>query len=59
MFDVHASLKSNDEFDQNHNRFSKFVLGIQSQASNFTVQSELDQFPLIITIITSSVNFRL
>ena len=42
------SFKSNSEFDKIHTRFCKYVLG---------VFSELGQFPLIITSITSCLNF--
>ena len=40
-------------------RFSKYVLGVHSKASNFAVISELGQLPLIISILTSCINFWL
>ena len=42
MFDM--SLKCYNEFDKIFTRFSKYVLGVHSKASNFDVYSELDQF---------------
>ena len=38
-------------------RFSKYVLGVHSKASNFGAYSELRQFPLIISVISSCINF--
>ena len=32
-------------------------LGVHSKASNFAVYSELGQFPLIISVIASVINF--
>ena len=49
--------KSNTEFDKIHARFCKYVLGVHSKACNFAVFSELGQFPLLITILTSCLNF--
>ena len=57
MFEM--SLKSFNDFDKIVTRFSKFVLGVHSKASNFAVFSELGQFPLIISEIASCVNFWL
>ena len=57
MFDM--SFKCYNEFDKIFIRFSKFVLGVHSKASNFGVLSELGQFPLIISVITSCINFWL
>lgn len=51
------SFKSNNEFDKVHTRFCKYLLGTHSKASNFAVHSELGQFPLLITILTSCLNF--
>ena len=48
LFDL--SFKSHSEFDKIHTRFCKYVLGGHS---NFAIFSELGQFPLIITSITS------
>lgn len=53
------SFKSTNDFDKVHTRFCKFVLGTHSKASNFAVYSELGQFPLLITILTSCLNFWL
>ena len=47
--------KGQNEFDKIFTRFSKYVLGVHSKASNFAVFSELGQFPLIISIIASCV----
>ena len=55
MFDT--SFKSLNEFDKIFTRFLKYVLGVHSKASNFAVYSELGQFPLIISVITSCINF--
>ena len=51
------SLKSFNEFDKAFVRFLKYVLGVHSKASNFGFLSKLGQFPLIISIITSCINF--
>lgn len=53
------SLKSNSEFDKVFIKFCKYVLGVQSKACNFAVFSELGQFPLLISILTSCINFWL
>ena len=55
MFDM--SFKGFNEFDKIYTRFSKFVLGVHSKASNFAVYIELGQFPLIISVIASVINF--
>ena len=57
MFDM--SLKCYNEFDKIFTRFSKYVLGVHSKASNFGVYCELGQFPLIISFIASCINFWL
>lgn len=57
MFDI--SFKGRNEFDKIFTRFSKFVLGVHSKASNFAVLSELGQYPLIISAIVSCINFWL
>ena len=57
MFDI--SLKSNCEFDKVNTRFCKYVLGVNSKACNFAVISELGQFPMLISILTSCINFWL
>ena len=57
MFDM--SLKCYNEFDKIFTRFSKYVLGVHSEASSFGVYSELDQFPLIISVIVSCIKFWL
>ena len=46
MFEI--TFKGHNEFDKIFSRFSKFVLGVHSKASNFAVLSELGQYPLII-----------
>ena len=51
------SFKCFNEFDKIYTRFSKYVLGVHSKASNFAVYSELGQFPLIISVIASVINF--
>ena len=51
------SFKSNTEFDKVHARFCKYVLGVHSKACKFAVFSELGQFPLLITTLTSCRNF--
>lgn len=57
IFDI--SIKGQNEFDKIFMRFSKFVLGVHSKASNFAVLSELGQYPLIISAIVSCINFWL
>ncbi|MCU7801431.1 MAG: hypothetical protein KZQ70_15200, partial [gamma proteobacterium symbiont of Lucinoma myriamae] len=57
MFEL--TLKNTNEFDKIYMRFCKHVLGVHSKASNFAVISELGQFPLIISTITSCINFWL
>ena len=47
MFEL--PLKNTNEFDKIYMRFSKYVLGFHSKASNFAVISELGQLPLIIS----------
>ena len=37
--------KGQNDFDKSFTRFSKFVLGVHSKASNFAALSELDQYP--------------
>ena len=51
MFEM--SFKGHNEFDKIFTRFSKYVLGVHSKASNFAVLSELGQLPLIVSIIAS------
>ena len=51
------SFKSNTELDKIHARFCKYVLGVHSKACNYAVFSELGQFPLLITTLTSCLNF--
>ena len=53
------SFKGHNEFDKIHTRFCKSVLGAHSKTSNFAVYSELGQIPLVISIISSSINFWL
>ena len=53
------SLKCYNEFDKIFTRFSKYILGVHSEASDFGVYSELGQFPLIISVIASCINFWL
>ncbi|MCU7801324.1 MAG: hypothetical protein KZQ70_14625 [gamma proteobacterium symbiont of Lucinoma myriamae] len=57
MFDM--SFKGFNDFDKIFTRFSKYVLGVHSKASNFAAFSELGQYPLIISVITSCINFWL
>ena len=57
MFEM--SFKGHNEFDMIFTRFSKYVLGVHSKASNFAVLSELGQLPLIVSIIASCINFWL
>ena len=45
-----------NEFDKINTRFCKSVLGVHSRSSNFAVYSELGQIPLVISIISSSIN---
>ena len=51
------SFKCFNEFDEIYTRVSKYVLGADSKASNFAVYSELGQFPLIISVISSTIKF--
>ena len=55
MFDM--SFKSNGEFEIIFTRFSKYVLGVHSKATNFAVYIELGQFPMLISIIARCINF--
>ena len=57
MFEV--TFKGQNEFDKIFTRFSKFILGVHSKASNFAVQSELGQYPLVISALVSCINFWL
>ncbi|MEW8545934.1 MAG: reverse transcriptase family protein, partial [Candidatus Thiodiazotropha sp.] len=57
MFEL--SLKSSSEYDKLYIKFCKYLLGVHSKACNFAVLSELGQYPLLITILTSSINFWL
>ena len=54
IFDM--SFKGTNEFNKILTRFSKYILGVRSKASNFYVYSELGLFPMIITVIMSCVN---
>ena len=51
------SFKCKNEFDKNFTRFSKYVLGVHSKATNFAVFSELSQFPMLISVIARCINF--
>ena len=51
------SFKSNIELNKIHARFCKYVLGVHSKACNYAVFSKLGQFPLLITTLTSCLNF--
>ena len=53
------TFKGQNEFDKIFTRFSKFVLGVHSKASNFTVLSELGQYPLVLSALVSCINFWL
>ena len=55
MFDM--SFKCNNEFDKFFTRFSKYVLGVNSKATNFAVFSELGQFSMLISVIARCINF--
>ena len=55
MFDM--SFKCNNEFDKIFTRFSKYVLGVDSKATNFAVSSDLGQFPMLISVIAKCINF--
>ena len=55
MFEI--TFKGQNEFDKIFTRVSTFVLGVHSKASNFAVFSELGQYPLIIAVIVSCINF--
>ena len=55
MFDM--SFKCNNEFDNFFTRFSKYVLGVHSKATNFIVFSELGQFSMLISIIARCISF--
>ena len=50
------SFKGTNEFDKILTRFSIYILGVRSKASNFAVYSELGLFPMIISVIMSCVN---
>ena len=51
------SFKCNNEFDNIFTRFSKYVSGVCSEATNFAVFSELGQFPMLISVIARCINF--
>ena len=53
------SFKGNNEFDKIDTRFCKSVLGVNSRASNFAVNSELGQILLVISVISNAINFWL
>ena len=53
------TLKNTNEFDKTYMRFCKYVFGVHSKTCNFAVISELGQFPLTISSLTSCVNFWL
>ena len=55
MFKI--TFKGQNEFDKIFTRFSKFVLGVHSKASNFAVLSELGQYPLVLSALVSCINF--
>ena len=57
MFEI--TFKGQNEFDKIFTRFSKFVLGVHSKASNFAVLSELGQYPLVLLALVSCINFWL
>ena len=57
MFEM--SFKSNCDFDKIHIKFCKYILGVHSKASNFAVLSELGRLPLLLSTISSCVNFWL
>ena len=57
MFEI--TFKGLNEFDKIFTRFSKFVLGVHSKASNFAVLSELGQCPLVLLAFVSCINFWL
>ena len=57
MFEM--SFKGHNEFDKLFTRFSKYVVGVHSKASNFAVLSDLSQLRLIVSIIASWINFWL
>ena len=57
MFEI--TFKGQNEFDKIFTRFSKFVLGVHSKASNFAVLSELGQYPLVLSPLVSCINFWL
>ena len=42
---------------KNFTRFSKYVLGVNSKATNFAVFSELGQFSMLIPVIARCINF--
>ena len=42
-----------------HKQFCNYVLGVNSKSSNLGVLSELGQFPLLLSVITGSLNFWL
>ena len=54
-----STFKGQNEFDKMFTRFSKFVLGVHSKASNFAVLSELGQYPLVLSALVSCINFWL
>ena len=57
MFEI--TFKGQHEFDKIFTRFSKFVLGVHSKASNFAVLSELGQYPLVLSALVSCIIFWL
>ena len=57
MFET--TCKKQNEFDKIFTRFSKFVFGVPSKASNFAVLNILGQYPLVIAALVSCINFWL
>ena len=50
---IEITLKGHNEFDKIFTRFSKFVFGVHSKASNFAVLSNLGQYPVVLLALVS------
>ena len=51
------SFKGTNEIDKILTRFTKYILGVHSKASNFALYSKLGLFPTIISVITIGIKF--
>ena len=50
---IEITLKGHNKFNKSFTRFSKFVFGVYSKASNFAVLSKLGQYPVVLLALVS------